>query len=235
MSIVTIRGQLGSGAPEIGMLVAERLHIDYIDREIIAKVADILNEPKQNVIAKENPPSSLWNRISHALSFDSAPAGPFSNVERKVLSPFSGASYLPVWQIPFDDDRYLSGLKSVIKELARNRPAVIVGRGSSFILRDHPGSIHVLVVAPPETRTKRIMQSMGIDRESAEKEIARYDGSLREFIKRYFKAEMDDPVHYDIVLNTEHLSSHDSASTIIGVIPFGGAAPASLRNALSPD
>ena len=39
MSIVTIRGQLGSGAPEIGRKIAGRLHTDYVDREIIADVA----------------------------------------------------------------------------------------------------------------------------------------------------------------------------------------------------
>ena len=35
MSVVTIRGRLGSGAPEIGKLVADKLHADYVDREII--------------------------------------------------------------------------------------------------------------------------------------------------------------------------------------------------------
>ncbi len=39
MSVVTIRGHLGSGAPEIGKQVADRLSIDYVDREIIADVA----------------------------------------------------------------------------------------------------------------------------------------------------------------------------------------------------
>jgi len=77
----------------------------------------------------------------------------------------------------------------------------------------------MLVVAPLETHTKRTMQSTGMDRESAEKEIVHYDGSRREFIKRYFKAEMEDPVHYDMVLNTEHFSVHDAATMIIGVIP----------------
>jgi len=33
MPIVTIRGQLGSGAPEIGKAIAEFLHADYVDRK----------------------------------------------------------------------------------------------------------------------------------------------------------------------------------------------------------
>jgi cytidylate kinase len=217
MSIITIRGQLGSGAPEIGKLAAEKLHIDYIDREVIAKVADVLNEYKENVMAKENPPSDLWSRIAHALGFDST-TGSYIVGGAGIISPLG--AYLPVWQIPFDDAKYLSGLESVIKELGQSRPAVICGRGSQFILKDHPGALHVLVVAPLETRTKRIMQSMEVDEESAEKEIAHSDGSRREFIKRYFHAEMEDPVLYDIVINTEHLSFNDAASMIIGAIPF---------------
>lgn len=60
MPIVTIRGQLGSGAPEIGKGVAELLHADYVDREIIAEVAARLQRDEQDVIAKEMPASSSW-------------------------------------------------------------------------------------------------------------------------------------------------------------------------------
>lgn len=67
MPVVTIRGQLGSRAPEIGRLVADELHADYVDREIIAKVAELLNAHKQNVLAKEMPPGTLLERIAAAL------------------------------------------------------------------------------------------------------------------------------------------------------------------------
>ncbi len=57
--------------------------------------------------------------------------------------------------------------------------AVIRGRGSQFILKHHPAALHVLIVAPPETCAMRVMQSMAIDQESAEREIAHHDGSRR--------------------------------------------------------
>ena len=59
MAVVTIRGQSGSGAPKIGRLVANKLNANYVDREIIAKVAKLLNGRKQDVIAKEIPPGSF--------------------------------------------------------------------------------------------------------------------------------------------------------------------------------
>jgi len=56
MAVVSIRGFLGSGAPEIGRLVAERLHLDYVDRQIIAEVAARLRRQEQDVVEKELPP-----------------------------------------------------------------------------------------------------------------------------------------------------------------------------------
>jgi hypothetical protein len=199
--------------------------MDYIDRELIAKVAELLNESTQEVIAKEMSSGSLWGRIAHALGFDYAMALGYP-VEGGFVSSYPGA-YLPAWQMPLDDTRYLSGLESVIKELARNQLAVIRGRGSQFILKDHPGALHVLVVAPLAIRVKRVMQNMTMDKEAAEKEIAHVDSSRRAFIKRCFQADIEDPSHYDIVINTEHLDYGSAASIIVNAIPF--KAPATGR------
>jgi cytidylate kinase len=208
MSLVTIRGQLGSGAPEIGRLIAERLNIDYVDREIMAEVAARLNRQEQDVTEKEMPPSSLFGRIARAL-------------ERGYSSEigFEGA-YMPIWQIPLDDTRYLNTLESVIRELARSHSLVIQGRGSQFILRDYSRALHVLVTAPPEARMKRVMENLKLNQETAKREIARFDSGSREFIKRYFKAEVWDPIYYDLVVNTEHLSFQAAASIIIDALSF---------------
>lgn len=203
MSLVTIRGPLGSGAPEIGREVATRLHADYVDREIIAEVAARLHRQEQDVLAKEMPPSNLLGRIAEALEhsygFDVG---------------FEGA-YLPSWQIPLNDTRYFQALETVVKELARKQSLVLRGRGSQFILKDFPGAVHTLVVAPFKVRLKRVMENFQLNQEDAKREIDRFDKSSREFIKRYFKAEWEDPVQYDIVINTERLSFQAAASLIV--------------------
>jgi cytidylate kinase len=208
MSIITIRGQLGAGASEIGRLVADKLHVDYVDREIIAEVAARLHRQEQDVIAKEMLPSGLLGRIAEALE-RSAPFG----------VGFEGA-YLPAWQIPLDDSRYLQALESVVRELARSQSLVIQGRGSQFILRDYPGALHVQVVAPLEVRLKRAMQDLELDQEAAKQEIARFDNSNRRFVRRYFQAEVEDPVYYDLVINTGRLSFEAAASIVVDALPF---------------
>ena len=215
MSVVTIRGQLGSGPAETGREVAARLQADYVDREIIAEVAARLRRQEQEVIEKEMPPSTLLGRIVEALG-----AG-------YVFGDGVAGAYLPVGQIPLDDNRYLGALESVVRELARSRskPLVILGRGSQFILRDYPEVLHVLTVAPLGVRIKRVMEDLKLDQEAARQEITRYDSSLREFFKRYFKAEPEEPVHYDLVINTGRFSFQTTASIVVDALSFNDQKP----------
>jgi cytidylate kinase len=203
MPIVTIRGQLGSGAPEIGKLIAEKLHADYVDREIIAEVAARLQRQEEEVIEKEMPPSSFLGRVAEALGHSGV--------------GFEGA-YLPLWQMPLDDIGYLETLESVVKKLAQNQPLVIQGRGSQFILKGYPGAFHVFIVAPIELRVKRVMESLKVTQEAAKREITRFDNSRREFIRRYFHVEREEPEHYDLVINTEHFSFEAGASILIDAL-----------------
>ncbi len=207
MPVVTIRGQLGSGASEIGRLVADRLHIDYVDREIIAHVAELLRSPKQEIAEKEMPPGTLLERIAKALGRSYARGVGFEG------------SYTPTWGMPLDDNLYFVGLESVIKELASSQSIVIRGRGSQFILKDHPrAALHVLVVTPLEIRLNRVMKNLEMDEETAKKEIARSDSSRCAFIKRYFKAELEDPLYYDLVINMDHLDFDAAASIVLNAL-----------------
>jgi len=206
MSVVTIWGGRGSGAPEVGKHVAEKLQADYVDREIIARVAAQLQREEQEVLRKEMVPSSLLARIVEALGHsDSFGEG------------FEGA-YLRISEMPLDDARYLQALKSVVRELARSQRIVILGRGGQFILKDYPGVLHVLIVAPLQLRANRVMKSLNLDPQAAEREVAHSDDSIREFMKKYFRSEPKDPEHYDLVINTEHLSLQAAASIVVDAL-----------------
>jgi hypothetical protein len=208
MPVITIRGQYGSEAGEIGELIAHKLGIDYVDRNIIATVAERLRRPSYTIEKKEMPPSTLLGRIAEAMS------NPYI-----VDSDYMGLS-LPTWEMPLDDADYLSGLRHVIEELARSRSIVIRGRGSQFILKDLPGAFHLLVVTPLERRVKRVMEEQDLSEGEAGREIMRFDRGQRKFIQRYFDAAIDDPVNYDLVINTAHFSIENAAATVISVLPL---------------
>ncbi len=208
MPVITIRGQLGCGTKDIGQLIAKKLNINYIDREVMAEVAERLQSPEESIARKEMPPSALLWRIEEALG--------------KVASAYSNypIANLMAPKMPLDDREYVLGLEAVITDIAKGRSIVIRGRGSQFILKDFPGAFHVMVVAPLEERVKRVMETLKLDQGEAKKEIIHFDKGRQEFGKRYFHADIEDPVHYDLVVNVGHFSTEAAASIIIHALPL---------------
>ena len=216
MSVITIRGNLGSGAPEIGKLVAGKFHFDYVDREIIDKVAELLQGKKHDIEMKEMPSGSLSSRIGEALR------RAYPTTRKVGLLPrweYEDVS-LPTWEKPLDDAHYFAGLQSVIRDLAQSSSIVIRGRGSQFILKDYPGTLRVLIVAPLQMRVKRVAESSKSDERNAKKEIENYDSSRREFIKKYFHAALENPLDFDLVINTELIAYENAAVIIANALPL---------------
>jgi cytidylate kinase len=209
MAVVIIRGHLGSGDSEIGRLIAERLDADYVDGVITEKVARLLGRGRQDMEAKELPPRGLLRRLEASLG----------HVPPMVLdSGVACIAYARVWETPLDDSRYLAALKSVVRELAMRESVVIHERGSQFILKHWPGSLHVMVTAPLKLRVRRLMEEAPKDQRSAAKEIERFDGCRRQFVKKYFKADREDPQHYHLVINTGSISVPEAASIVIDAV-----------------
>jgi hypothetical protein len=208
MPVITIRGRYGSDAPEIGEWIAKELGIDYVDQKIIADVATRLSTSNQRIAEKEMPPSTLLGRIAADIR------------NSYFFSAGDLIIYQPLVEMPLDDKNYLAGLTYVITEMAKCQAIVIRGRGSQFILKDVPGVFHILVVTPVEKRIKRVMTEMGLDEKAAREETKRLDSNLREFFKRYFQADTDDPVHYDLVINTAHFSVEAASQIALNAMRF---------------
>jgi cytidylate kinase len=210
MAVITIRGQAGSGAEEIGRKLAEILHTEYVDKEIIEKVARSLRIPKHEINQKENPPGTFLGRLAEIMSYSSGTDALFP--DSAVLGRF----------MPIDDASYVAALQRVIKGLSKIDPLVIRGRGSQFILKDYPRVFHVLIVAPLEMRIANVMDKLKIVESEARREIERLDASRREFIGRYFKADLEDPMNYDLVVNTRNFEFEPSARLIARAIELRG-------------
>ena len=217
MPVITIHGKEASGVLEIGKMVAKELQIDYVDNRVIADVAERLHRHELDVAKKEIPARSVLERIAVALSMSGG------SLSQDYNSDNGEMFYLPMemypWEVPLDDKVYLQNLKLVIVELAKNGMIVIRGRGSQFILKDFPGVFHVLIVAPTSSRVKRAMDSFHLDEESAKRQIKRSDDNHREFNKRYFHAETENLLDYDLVINTRVITFENAARTITRSIP----------------
>jgi cytidylate kinase len=101
--------------------------------------------------------------------------------------------------------RYFEALGTLMTELAGRGDVLLVGRGGSAFLRDHPGAIHVRLVAPPELRQRRVMEHRWLREEPARKLIAQSDSRRARFYENAFGADWASPLEYHITVNSGRL------------------------------
>jgi cytidylate kinase len=101
--------------------------------------------------------------------------------------------------------RYFEALGQLMNELAERGDLLIVGRGASRFLREHPGAFHVRLVAPMPVRVQRVMEHRWLRQEPAKRLIAQSDDQRRRFYQDYFGADWSDPLEYHLTVNTGRL------------------------------
>ena len=112
---------------------------------------------------------------------------------------------------------YLDILKLVVFETALKGEALILGRGSQFILHDVPGIFHVRLICS-ESRGKDRIALLLEDKDAPIDKIYRKMLSDREGFHRYFfHADANDATYYDLVVNTDNISQE----RVIDLVAYG--------------
>lgn len=137
--VITIGRQFGSGGRVLGKLLAERLGIEFFDKELLLEAAR-----KSGVIPElyehkdERMPSVLGGGISFAMGLINQ-------------APWAGHTSV-------SDESMQVAIADTIRELAARESCVIVGRTADYVLRDHPRCINIFVHAPEQDCVKRVME-----------------------------------------------------------------------------
>ena len=176
----------GTGGAEIGRLVAETLDYGCFDGEIVDQIASELGVDHWML-------RGLDERVR-------------SRIDRLVADAF-GAQRVP-------EGVYFQHLARVVATLAERGRAVIVGRGAPFLVPPERG-LRVLLIAPRERRIARYAEVMQLPAERARVELDRADAQRAEFVRARFGARQDDPLLYDLTLNTGTLSFELAADLIV--------------------
>ncbi len=176
----------GAGGEELGRLLAEKLDYGYFGREIVEKVAKGLGVDHWAVRGLD----------------ENARSG----IERFLLDFFRG--------YPFSDDLFLRRVTRAIVTIGRRGRAVLVGRGAPFILGPET-ALRVLVVAPREVRVERFAKKKDIPLADAEREIAIVEQQRVKFAEQQFHVQQNDPLLYDLVVNTGTFRVEDAADLLI--------------------
>jgi len=105
-----------------------------------------------------------------------------------------------------------------IFEIALEGNVLIRGWGAAKLLRSVPNVLSLRVCAPMDFRIDQMSRRLGIDSALARREIERSDAAHSSVLMHFFGADWIDPLHYDLVLNTGHLTPEACAQILCDTV-----------------
>lgn len=221
MPVITMSGEMTSGAREVGRRVAALLGIDFVDQELLVQAARRCGVPVGAVAEHDERAATFRQRIAAVISnmLDNPlvtaadPSGAGAGMETILAQTYADMAR-PQEDAGITDKRYLETMSAIIREIAASGKVVILGRGSQMILQDWPRVLNVLCVAPSELRYARTAEREGLTLEEAKKEAVRRDQARAAFHRKFWKVDVGDPHLYDLTVDTARLS-YDAAAEVI--------------------
>jgi cytidylate kinase len=198
---VCISHATGAEGEEVGRLVAERLGFLYVDEEIVARAAAKGGiEPAD--VADEERRKSLAIRLLDAIAQGGGEAWAVGG-RVPVRAGEVAAS---------DEVRAL--IRETIEQTAARGKVVIVAHAASRALPEGPEVLRVFVTASPKTRAKRLSAAGEMNEKQAARAVKDADAGRRSYLKRFYDVDEELPTHYDVVVNTDVLSSEQTADLV---------------------
>jgi len=137
-----------------------------------------------------------------------------NNQESDVYRFLEGSEEeLAKWRNNRAQDGYLTAEE--IYELALEDNVLIRGWGAARLLKSVPNILSVRVCAPMDFRIRQMMERLGVGAREAQREIERSDAAHSRTFLRFFETDWRDPLNYDLVLNTAHLSPTTCADILV--------------------
>jgi len=91
---------------------------------------------------------------------------------------------------------------------------ILVGRGANVVTSKLENVFHVRLVGSLEKRTERVQKAYSLDEHEAAKFIAKEDTGRRRYLKEHLDTNIDDPLLYHLIINTDRIRYEDAAQLI---------------------
>lgn len=127
--VITVGCEYGSGGPQIAKMIADRLGIEYYNRDLVDKVVAQIGVDKGLVEEADT-------KIGVRYAFDTSYGVRYANLSNRVI-----------------DAQF-----QAINDFANRSSCVIVGRSSDYILRNRDDVLNVFIYAPQEDEIAAVMK-----------------------------------------------------------------------------
>lgn len=189
---VTLSNAVGSGGRELATRLADRLGWPIFDRQILTLMA-----------GDDEVRAELYR------SMDERDLGWFEETFRTFMHE------------EFRKNDYFHRLTETVLCLARQGPAVFIGRAADLILPRDKG-LRIKVFASHAYRVRSFAAATGVDLQQAATQVERIDAERAHFIHRRFNRENHDITRFDLLIDLEQFTSDQALEIIFMALRFRG-------------
>ncbi len=182
--VITLSSEAGAGGGWVSRILATQLQMNIVGSELIHKVAESAH---------------MSDKVIKSLDEKS-----ISMIDSIISSFFESRHIWP--------NEYMRHLSLVMHTNAQHGNIIIIGRGGSFILKDE--AFRVRIIAPVEVRVEKLMRDRQLSQKDALTYVKKYDTDQVAFVRKYFNEDINDPKHYDILINTHHVGIESAAESV---------------------
>ncbi len=181
--LVTIEREYGCGGGTIAARLAERLGWKLWDHLITEEIARLAKVDAATVKRCDERMDSRLHRLAKSFWRGSYERG--SSLADQV----------------FDTDCMMSWMQDIANRIAREGNAVVVGRGTPYLLRENADAFHVFLYAPRAEKIRRTIAD-GHSQQEAEDLVDSVDRERIAYVKHYFNADWPTRSLYHLMINT---------------------------------
>jgi cytidylate kinase len=189
VSTITISREPGSGGRVVAKKLAAKLDFKVFHQEVLLEIAKRADVSDKLLATLDEKGLNVLEDCISALVYD------------RHLWP----------------DEYLRHLMKVIGAIGEHGRAIIVGRGANFVVPPQ-NRLRLRIVAPQNVRIANVARVFDVTAEDAKRRIVRTESDRRAFIRKYFNADITDPINYDIVINTGALEIDTAVEAVIAAL-----------------
>lgn len=188
--VITVGCEYGSGGPQIAKMVADRLGIEYYNRDLVDKVVAHIGVDKGLVEEADT-------KIGVRYAFDTSYGVRYANLSNRVI-----------------DAQF-----QAINDFANKSSCVIVGRSSDYILRNRDDVLNVFIYAPQEDEIAAVMKEKGIKNMRKAKEEWESVDKAQHARHEYITGKKRGDRHTrDMLINSSILGWDGTADMIIDMV-----------------
>lgn len=194
--IISICREYCSGGKEIGKKVSDELGYTFLDKQLITEAAK-----------KSGYDESVFEKVDEVATN--------SLLYSLVLGTYgaNAAGAMP------DNDKLFGLQAEIIRDTAKEKNCVVIGRCADYVLREEPHLIKIFLKADMDFRVERF-RSLYTTPEGKKPEdiINKTDKKRASYYKFYTGNLWKDMNNYDLVINTGKVGIDNAVATIIDYV-----------------